>query len=161
MKLASGIAPVAELAANGVRIGLGTDGAASNNRLDLFREMRHAALLAKVASGDATVLGAHEVLRMATLNGAAALGLDDRIGSIETGKEADLCAVDLFRSRVSPLLRPGLPPGLCGWPRECVSHVWVGGELRVEGGVVLQISNKELVDATNLWRNKLAVLSGL
>ena len=154
MKLASGIAPVYELAANGVRIGLGTDGAASNNRLDLFQEMRHAALLAKVATGDATVLGAHQVLRMATLNGASALGLDDRIGSIEVGKEADLCAVDYSGLEVSPCYDPASHL-IYAASRECVSHVWVGGELRVDGGIVLQISNTKLLDAINLWRNKL------
>jgi 5-methylthioadenosine/S-adenosylhomocysteine deaminase len=154
MKLASGIAPIAQAAASGVRIGLGTDGAASNNRLDLFQEMRLAALLAKVASGDATALSAHQVLRMATLNGAAALGLDDRIGSIETGKEADLCAVDLSDPDVSPCYDPASHLVYAAG-RECVSHVWVRGELRAENGIVLQISNKKLRDATNIWQNKL------
>jgi len=155
MKLASGIAPVAEAHRRGVRIALGSDGAASNNRLDVLGEMRLAALLAKVASGDATVLGAHESLRMATLNGAAALALDDRIGSIEPGKEADLCAVDLATLDIAPCYDPASHLVYAAG-RENVSHVWVGGEPRVEAGVVLQISNKDLVCATNVWRNKLA-----
>jgi 5-methylthioadenosine/S-adenosylhomocysteine deaminase len=154
MKLASGIAPIAGMAARGVRIGLGTDGAASNNRLDLFQEMRHAALLAKVASGDATVLDAHQVLRMATLNGAMALGLERRIGSIQPGKEADLCAVDLSGIETLPCYDPASQLVYAAG-RECVSHVWVRGTLRVEAGEVLQISNNSLLGAINLWRNKI------
>ncbi len=154
MKLASGIAPIAGMAARGVRIGLGTDGAASNNRLDLFQEMRHAALLAKVASGDATVLDAHQVLRMATLNGAMALGLERRIGSIQPNKEADLCAVDLSGIETLPCYDPASQLVYAAG-RECVSHVWVRGTLRVEAGEVLQISNNSLVGAINLWRNKI------
>lgn len=155
MKLASGIAPVAEAQRRGVRIALGSDGAASNNRLDVLGEMRQAALLAKVASGDATVLGAHETLRLATLNGAAALALDDRIGSIETGKEADLCAVDLAGLEIAPCYDPASHLVYAAG-RDNVSHVWVAGQPRIEGGVMLQISNKDLACATNLWRNKLA-----
>lgn len=155
MKLASGIAPIAEAHRRGVRIALGSDGAASNNRLDILGEMRQAALLAKVASGDATVLGAHETLRMATLNGAAALAMDDRIGSIETGKEADLCAVDLSGLDIAPCYDPASHLVYAAG-RENVSHVWVAGQPRIEGGVMLQISNKDLACATNIWRNKLA-----
>lgn len=155
MKLASGIAPIAEAHRRGVRIALGSDGAASNNRLDVLGEIRQAALLAKVASGDATVLGAHETLRMATLNGAAALAMDDRIGSIETGKEADLCAVDLSGLEIAPCYEPASHLVYAAG-RENVSHVWVAGQPRIEGGVMLQISNKDLACATNIWRNKLA-----
>src|SRR5690606_16025057 len=104
--LASGTAPIAQLSRQGVRIGLGTDGAASNNRLDLFQEMRHAGLLAKVASGDAAVLNAHELLRMATLGGASAVGLGDRIGSIQAGKAADVCAIRLDALETSPCFDP-------------------------------------------------------
>lgn len=155
MKLASGIAPVARLAAAGIDVALGTDGAASNNRLDLFQEMRHAALLAKVASGDASVLPAHQVLRMATLNGARALGLEKRIGSIEPGKQADLCAVALD----SLLTRPCFDPAshlvyVAG--REHVTHVWIDGETRVDQGIaLLQIRDTELLRLTALWQTKL------
>jgi 5-methylthioadenosine/S-adenosylhomocysteine deaminase len=154
MKLASGIAPVTELEALGVRVGLGTDGAASNNRIDLFQEMRHAALLAKVASGDATALPAHRVLRMATLDAAAALGLDQRLGSIETGKEADLCAVDLSGLLVAPCYDPASHL-IYAASRECVSHVWVRGRAVVENGLVLQINNTKLFDAVQVWKNRL------
>ncbi len=94
-KLASGIARVADMRRRGIRVGIGTDGAASNNRLDVMGEMRIAALFAKAASGDAAAVGAHEALEMATIEGARALGLDDRIGSIAAGKEADITAVEL------------------------------------------------------------------
>ncbi|MCL2644232.1 MAG: TRZ/ATZ family hydrolase, partial [Betaproteobacteria bacterium] len=93
MKLASGIAPVPTMLRHGINVGLGSDGAASNNRLDLFQEMRQAALLAKVGSLDASAVPAHAALRMATLGGARALGLDGMVGSLEIGKRADLCAV--------------------------------------------------------------------
>jgi len=153
MKLASGIAPAAAMAQRGLRVGLGTDGAASNNRLDMFQEMRHAALLAKVSSGDATVLDAHTVLRMATLNGATALGLDHRIGSIEAGKAADLCAVDLDNIELSPCFNPASHL-IYAAGREHVSHVWVEGNLRVESGRVLQINNSALLNTVVLWQNK-------
>jgi 5-methylthioadenosine/S-adenosylhomocysteine deaminase len=154
MKLASGISPAAQLSARGVRIGLGTDGAASNNRLDLFQEMRHAGLLAKASSGDAAVLNAHELLRMATLNGAAALGLDNRIGSIQVGKAADLCAVRLDALETHPCYDPASHLVYTAG-REHVSHVWVNGELRVENGVLQGCDIGRLLDAVNLWQNKL------
>ncbi|MFA6314357.1 MAG: TRZ/ATZ family hydrolase [Sterolibacterium sp.] len=154
MKLSSGIAPVTSLLRHGVKIGLGSDGAASNNRLDMFREMNHAALLAKVASGDPTVLDAHNVLHMATLAGAAALGQDKFIGSLVAGKQADLCAVRLD----DPCLMPCFNPAshlVHAAGREHVSHVWVAGEMRVEGGMLLDIDSAELQDIGNLWQNKL------
>jgi 5-methylthioadenosine/S-adenosylhomocysteine deaminase len=156
MKLASGIAPAAQAMGAGINIGLGTDGAASNNRLDLFREMRHAALLAKVATGDPRALDAHHVLRMATLNGAAALALDREIGSIEPGKAADLCAVDFSAVELSPCFNPASHLVYAAG-REHVSHVWLQGELRVAQGQLLQISNTELLDIARVWQNKLRI----
>jgi 5-methylthioadenosine/S-adenosylhomocysteine deaminase len=103
MKLSSGAAPVAAMLAEGMRLGLGTDGAASNNDLDMFDEMDSAALLAKHASGDPTAAPAHAVLEMATLGGARALGMEDRIGSLEVGKRADLVVVSLDAARLHPL----------------------------------------------------------
>ena len=155
MKLASGIAPVPRLLAAGVPVGLGSDGAASNNRLDLIQEMRHAALLAKVGSLDATVVPAHTALRMATLDGARALGMDDRIGSIETGKFADLCAIDLAPIACQPCFDPvSHLVYVCG--RENVSHVWIGGETRVDKGVsLLHINDTELLRIVSMWQTKL------
>ena len=154
MKLASGAAPVAQLSAHGVRIGLGTDGSASNNRLDLFQEMRHAGLLCKVTSGDAAALNVHELLRMATLNGAAALGMEGKIGSIQAGKAADLCAVRLDALETSPCYDP-TSHLVYAAGREHVSHVWVNGSLRVENGMLRQCDTNRLLDAVNLWQNKL------
>lgn len=155
MKLGSGIAPLSRMVERGINIGLGTDGAASNNRLDLFQEMRHAALLAKVATQDAAAIPAHLALHMATLGGARALGMDAEIGSISVGKKADLCAVSL----ADPLMTPCFDPVshlvyVCG--REQVSHVWIDGALRVRNGsVLLHISDKELLGITTLWHTKL------
>jgi len=106
LKLASGMAPIAALAAAGVNVGIGTDGAASNNRLDLHNEMRTAALLAKAVARDAQALPAHSALHAATLGGARALGLSTRIGSIEPGKRADLAAVALRGAELSPCYDP-------------------------------------------------------
>lgn len=156
MKLASGAAPVAALLAAGIAVGLGTDGAASNNRLDLFQEMRHASLLAKLTGADATALPAHAALRMATLHGARALGLEERIGSIEKGKEADLCAVALDSIETTPCFDPASHLVYAAG-REHVSHVWIGGEIRVNKGEgVLQLNDKELLRAARVWQTKLS-----
>ncbi|MDP2752081.1 MAG: amidohydrolase family protein, partial [Rhodocyclaceae bacterium] len=133
MKLGSGMAPIADLLAAGLRIGLGTDGAASNNRLDMLQEMRHAALLAKAASGNASVLDAHQALRMATLEGATALGLDHEIGSILPGKAADLCAIRLDDWLSLPCFNPASHLIYVAG-RENVTHVWVAGKLRIREG---------------------------
>ncbi len=154
MKLASGIAPTVDMLGEGIRIGLGTDGAASNNRLDMFQEMRHAGLLAKVTSGNAAVLDAHELLRMATLNGAAALGMENQIGSIRTGKAADLCAVRLDALETRPCFDPASHLVYAAG-REHVSHVWVNGVPQVENGLLRGCDTSRLLDAVNLWQNKL------
>ena len=106
MKLASGIAAVPKWLAAGVKAGLGTDGAASNNDLDMFEAMRVAALLHKVATGDPEALPARQVLELATRRGAEAIGLGDRIGSLEPGKKADLISVGLTGARQTPLFDP-------------------------------------------------------
>jgi len=154
LKLASGIAPVSKLLAKGVNVGLGTDGAASNNRLDIFAEMRLSALLAKGMSEDATVIPAHQALEMATINAAKAIGLEDKIGSIEIGKLADLTAVKLNE----PILNPCYDPishlvYTCG--REHVSHTWVAGELRYSNGLYANIEPLELKEIINTWQPKL------
>lgn len=154
LKLASGIAPIAQLLQAGVCVGLGSDGAASNNRLDLFREMNYASLLAKGVSGDAAVLNAHTALRMATLEGAAALGLEDRIGSLLPGKQADLCAIRFDDALFQPCFDPAAHlVHVMG--REQVSHVWVAGKQRVHEGNLLDIEQSELIDMARLWQNNL------
>jgi 5-methylthioadenosine/S-adenosylhomocysteine deaminase len=126
LKLASGIAPIAALLRQGVEVTFGTDGAASNNRLDLFGEMRLAALLAKGAASDASALPAWQALECATITAAAALGLRDRIGSIEVGKQADLIAVDLSDLETQPCFDVVSQLAYCAG-REHVSSVWVAG----------------------------------
>jgi 5-methylthioadenosine/S-adenosylhomocysteine deaminase len=152
MKLASGIAPIAGLLAAGLRVGLGTDGAASNDRLDILREMRHAALLAKVATGDATALPAHRALRMATLEGASALGLDNSIGSLEPGKWADLCAIRLDDWLTQPCYDPASHIVYVAG-REQVSHVWVAGTLRICNSQPVETVATELIEIANSWHN--------
>lgn len=106
MKLASGICPVPELQRQGVTVGLGTDGCASNNNLDLFAEMDMAAKLQKVHSGNPAQMDAITVLKMATRDGAAAIGLEDRVGSLEKNKKADVIVLDLNRPHLTPLYNP-------------------------------------------------------
>jgi 5-methylthioadenosine/S-adenosylhomocysteine deaminase len=154
LKLASGIAPIANLLANNVNIGLGTDGAASNNRLDLFQEMRLAALLAKGQSGRAETINAHQALRMATLAGAQALGLDARIGSIEAGKAADLCAVCFDDPCLVPCYDP-VSHLVYAAGREHVSDVWVAGQIRVKNNKLYENNENELIQLAVLWQNKI------
>jgi len=159
LKLASGIAPVARMRQLGINVGLGTDGAASNNRLDLFGEMRLAALLAKGTSGDASALPAREALRMATLNGAIALGLGKETGSITPGKAADLCAVSLGALETRPCFDPvSHLVHVAG--RESVSHVWVAGKCCVDNKTLRNVEQNDLESAIALWQNKLEFRRG-
>ena len=154
MKLASGIAPVAALMARGVNVALGTDGAASNNRLDLFAEMRIASLLAKVATHDAAILSADTALRMATLNGAVAMGLDGEIGSLAVGKQADAVAVDL--SGVDELPMYDLVSHLVHVAgRDRVTDVWIGGQRIVEGRRLLTIDESVVTTRARAWQQRI------
>ena len=154
LKLASGIAPVEKLMAKGVNIGLGTDSAASNNRLDILQEMRLASLLAKGASGQATAVSAHQALYMATLGGARALGLDTQIGSLCAGKSADLCAIEVNDSALAPCYDPlSLLAYSAG--REYVSEVWIAGRLCVSEGRLLGHDEIELINLSALWQNRI------
>ena len=158
LKLASGISPVVRMRQFGINVGLGTDGAASNNRLDMFGEMRLAALLAKGSSGDASALPAREVLRMATLNGAIALGLGQEIGSITPGKAADLVAVSLNGLNTRPCYDPvSHLVHVAG--RECVTHVWVAGKCCVDHKALTWAGQNDLESAITLWQNRLEVRS--
>ena len=127
LKLGSGIAPVARMLDAGVNVGIGTDGSASNNRLDLLLEARTASLLAKGTSGDAAAFGAHRALHAATLSGAHALGLGDSIGSIVPGKWADLVAIDLSDADLQPVHDP-VSQLMFSAGREQVTDVWIAGE---------------------------------
>lgn len=154
LKLASGIAPVHRLIKAGVNIGFGTDGAASNNRLDLFAEMRLAALLAKGDSGDAAALPAAAALRAATLDAARALNLDSQVGSIVPGKRADLVAVDLRGLSSQPLFDP-VSHLVYVAGREDVTHVWVDGRLKLNERRLVDLEPDDLTTRAAYWRGKL------
>lgn len=156
MKLASGASPVTALLAAGVNAGLGSDGVASNNRLDLFQEMRHAGLMAKLASGDAAALPAEQLLHMATLGGARALGIEHETGSIRPGKSADLCAISLDEAETRPCYSP-LSHLVYAAGREHVTDVWVAGIARVAQGNLLHLHNNELKARARLWQNQVAL----
>ena len=154
LKLGSGIAPIARAAAAGVNLAFGTDGAASNNRVDMLSELRLAALLAKGAAGDASVLPAPAVLDAATLGGARALGLQHRIGSIEPGKEADLVAFDLAPPETQPLYDV-ISHLVYSAGREQVSEVWVRGQRVVEARQVLSAAaHADLMPKVRAWQNR-------
>jgi 5-methylthioadenosine/S-adenosylhomocysteine deaminase len=155
MKLASGVAPVPTLLAQGVNVALGSDGAASNNRLDLFSEMRLASLLAKVTTGDAAALPAAMALQMATLNGARALGLADVTGSLLPGKHADLVAVDLSEVATQPVFDP-VSHLVNAADRGCVSDVWVGGVRIMADRTLATIDESKVLARTRAWQHKLA-----
>jgi len=150
LKLASGFCPVERLRQAGVCVALGTDGAASNNDLDLFGEMRTAALLAKAVASDARALPAASALRMATLDGARALGRDAEIGSLEVGKAADVIAVDLRRISSVPLYSV-ISHLVYTAQAGQVSDVWIGGARRLENGVLLGIDESALIDKALAW----------
>jgi 5-methylthioadenosine/S-adenosylhomocysteine deaminase len=155
LKLASGLCPVAKLLAAGVNVALGTDGCASNNDLDLIGEMRTAALLAKGVAGDARVVDAATALRMATINGARALGWDERIGSIEPGKWADLCAIDLDAIETQPVYHV-VSQLVYAANRRQVSDVWVGGERRLRAGAVAGMDMAALRANAQRWASRIA-----
>ena len=154
LKLASGFAPAARLLAAGVNVALGTDGAASNNRVDLLSETRLASLLAKGVSGDASAWDAHASLRAATLGGARALGLESRIGSIEPGKQADLTAIKLSAEELQPLHDPAARI-VYSAGREHVDAVWVAGHARVRGGCLTAEMPAGLEATVCMWQNRL------
>ena len=155
LKLASGIAPVARMLEQGINVGLGTDGAASNNRLDLFSEARLAALLAKGTSGDPRALPAHAALRMATLAGAQALGMDKRIGSLVPGKRADIAAIDLSSVPTLPCYDPASHL-IYASGREHVTHVWVDGRLRVDDRKLVDFDLRALQMKAAHWKDRIA-----
>jgi 5-methylthioadenosine/S-adenosylhomocysteine deaminase len=155
LKLASGIARVTDMKLRGIRVGVGTDGAASNNRLDVMTEMRTAALLAKVSSGDASMIKAMEALEMATIDGARALGLDEHIGSIAPGKWADLAAVELSSVETLPCFDP-VSHLVYAAGRENVSHVWIAGSPRLAGRRLAGIDEQDLRDKALWWQKRLS-----
>jgi len=154
LKLADGIAPVQEMLDAGITVGLGTDGAASNNVLEMPGEMRTAALLAKARAEDAAALPAAAALRMATLEGAKTLGLDESIGSIETGKWADLTCIDMLHLNSQPVYDPISQVVYTVQPHQ-VSDVWVAGRHQVDGGRLSQIDQDDILRRTAEWRQRI------
>ena len=153
--VASGTAPVPAYLAAGAKLGLGTDGAASNNDLDMFEAMRQASFLAKHASRDPRVVPAATALEMATIGGARALSLDDRIGSIVAGKEADLIAVDMGELADAPVYDP-ISHLVHVTSRERVTDVWIGGERIVRERRLTTVDVAALAGRVKLWQQKLA-----
>lgn len=157
LKLASGICPAARLAEAGVTLALGTDGAGSNNDLDMIGEMRSAALLGKIAAGSAGAMAAHEVLEMATLGGARALGLDEQIGSLLPGKAADIVAVDLRAPETQPLYAP-VSQLVYAAGREQVSHVWVAGRHLLNERRCLTLESPAILARARDWQQRIEAL---
>ena len=155
LKLASGIAPIKEMLEAGINVGIGTDGAASNNRLDMLAETRLASMLQKGVSGDAAALPVHQALEMATLNAAKALGWEHEIGSIVAGKAADLTAVDLSSLETRPVYHPASHLFHAA-SREHVTHVWVEGELLLDNRTLTRLDVDELKAKAILWQQRFA-----
>lgn len=151
LKLASGFCPVGALQAAGVNLAIGTDGCASNNDLDMFDELRTAALLAKAVSGDATVFKAAEALHAATLAGARAMGLEQHIGSLEPGKQADIIAIDLDRIEAAPVYDVVSQLVYAG-ARHWVSDVWIAGRAKMLKCELQDIDVERLLAGTRRWQ---------
>ena len=154
LKLASGLCPVQELMDAGVNVTIGTDGAASNNDLDLFGELRTAAMLAKVVAGDASALSAHQALAMATLNGARAIGRDHELGSLVAGKLADIIAVDLSDPFLQPVYDPASHLVYSNHGR-AVSHSWINGVPQLQDGRLTRIDVADLMLRVHSWQERI------
>ncbi|MEM8500884.1 MAG: TRZ/ATZ family hydrolase [Pseudomonadota bacterium] len=155
LKLASGMFRLHDMLAAGVNVGLGTDGAASNNGLNLLSEMNISAIMAKAVAGKADAIGARQALRTATINGARAIGRDDSIGSLEAGKLADFFAIDINRIECQPMYEP-VSHLVYSAQASHITDVWTAGEKRVSNGQLTQIDSDGLLNKANHWR---AVLS--
>ena len=155
LKLASGFCPAEKLLRVGVNLAIGTDGCASNNDLDMFGEMRTAALLAKAVANDASALDAASTLHAATLGSAKALGWNERIGSIEAGKEADLCAVRLDAIETQPMYNV-ISQLVYAAGRHQVSDVWIAGVRKLADRVTIDLDADELREKARRWRDRLA-----
>ncbi len=155
LKLASGFSPIARCLAAGINVALGTDGAASNNDLDMFGEMRTAALLGKAVAEDASAIPAMTALRMATINGAKALGLDQEIGSLRIGKSADVIAIDLSAIETQPLYCP-VSQLVYAASRQQVTDVWVAGKRLLNRRQLTTMDMAELKNKISAWQQRLA-----
>ena len=155
LKLASGFCPVAELARHNINIALGTDGAASNNDLDMFGEMRSAALLAKGVDKNSSALNAYQVLQIATINGAKALGIDKITGSLKKGKSADLISIDLGTIESQPVYNP-ISQIIYATNRNQVDNVWVAGKQLLKNRQLTTLDEQAILHNTAIWQKKLS-----
>jgi len=154
-KLASGFCPVQKLLDAGVNVALGTDGAASNNDLDMVSEMHTAALLAKGVANDASALPAARALTMATLNGARAMGLDAVIGSLEPGKFADIAAISMQDLNSAPVYNP-ISNIVYSSSAAQITHVWCGGKALLQNRVHCTLDKEKILNTASNWRQKIA-----
>lgn len=154
LKLASGFCPVEQLSAAGVNLALGTDGAASNNDLDMLGEMRTAAYLAKGVTGSASAVPAKQALRMATLNGATALGLRDEIGSLAPGKAADVVAINLNEVETQPSFNP-VSQIVYACSRHQVTDSWIAGRQVLKNRELMTLDEKALLETARRWQERL------
>ena len=154
MKLGSGIADIAKMLKQNLNISLGTDSSASNNRLDIMEEMRLAALLIKGSTKSPESFSANEAIKMATINGAKALGLESIIGSIEKNKKADLVAIDLNSIENQPIYNP-LTTFVYSSSRSDVSYVWIDGEIKLKDKKLVKIDEERIIQLAKKWQRKL------
>ena len=157
LKLASGFCPLTALLKAGVNVAIGTDGAACNNDLDLLAEGQTAALLAKGVSGDAEAVNAFQVLEMMTINGATALGISDRVGSLEAGKQADLCALNMMAPETQPLHHVVSQLIYAASARQ-VTDVWVAGKQLLKSGELTTMDLDDVLQSAGKWQRRLARL---
>jgi len=155
LKLASGFCPVHALNQAGINVALGTDGAASNNDLNMFSEMRTAALLAKGVANNATAVPAEYALRMATINAARSLGLDEDIGSLQPGKAADFIAVHLDEIETAPVYNP-VSQLVYATGRDKVTDVWVAGKHLLKDRVLTTLDTEDILTRVQIWRTRIA-----
>ncbi len=155
LKLASGFARIHAMQNAGINVGIGTDGSASNNKLDLLADVRMAALLSKAESGNPTALNAAQALEMATLSGARALGMEQSIGSLVEGKQADIIAIDLSALETQPIYDP-ISQIIYAAGREQVSHVWVAGRCLMNNRQLTNLDLNELEEKARWWQARIA-----
>jgi 5-methylthioadenosine/S-adenosylhomocysteine deaminase len=157
MKLASGIAPVNTMVTNGVNVALGTDGHASNNDIDMFSEMRSASLLAKIDTHDPVSLPAEKAIEMATINGAQALHLNEKLGSLEIGKSADVIAVEANQLAMTPIYNP-MSHLVYIANHANVSHVWVDGRCLLDNRVLTTFNVNQLHEEAFQWQRTIQTI---
>ena len=154
MKLASGFCPLPQMLDAGINVALGTDGAASNNDLDMLAEMQTAAMLGKAVAKDPAAVSSEQALAMATINGARALGIDHITGSLEVGKAADIVAIDLAQLETQPLYNP-VSQIVYAASRNQVTHVWCNGKTLMSNRELLTLDINKLMDNARSWQSRL------